>query len=170
MLITTCISSDVEGILELYEFARQLQRERKMLVWPYFDKSFLQNEIGNHRQWKIVIAERLACNWAITYEDKEIWGEKDNDDGVYVHRIAAHPDFRGNRFIDDIVQWAKQHAREKGRPFVRLDTVSDNTRLIEHYASAGFEFLGMLKLTNTATLPLHYQQQPNRCLFEIRAF
>ena len=170
MLITKCISPDVDEVLELYEFARRLQRERKMLVWPHFDKSFLQKEIADERQWKIVIAERLACNWAITYEDKEIWEGRDNNNGVYIHRIAAHPDFRGSRFIDDIVRWAKQHAKEKGRPFVRLDTVSNNTRLIEHYTSAGFEFLGMLTLTNTATLPLHYQQQPNRCLFEMRAF
>ncbi|MCG7859367.1 hypothetical protein MD537_20485, partial [Flavihumibacter sediminis] len=75
--------------------------------------------------------------------------------------------FRGNRYIDKIVDWSKQYAKDLGKQFVRLDTLGNNTKLIEHYTSAGFDFLGMFKLTDTATLPGHYQTEPNCCLFEI---
>lgn len=167
MDIRTCTPDDVGQILLLYEFARQLQQEREMVVWPYFDKTFLENEIHEQRQWKLVINDQIACNWAITYNDKEIWGEKDNNNSIYIHRIATHAHFRGNRFIHNIVQWAKGYASQKERQFVRLDTLGNNIRLIQHYTSAGFNFLGIHRLTNTATLPLHYQNEPNCCLFEI---
>jgi hypothetical protein len=168
MLIEPCNLRDADQILRLYEYARALQQERKMVVWPYFDKSFLLKEISEQRQWKLLVNDRIACNWAITYEDKEIWEEKDNNNAIYIHRIVTHIDFRGNRFIDDIVKWAKQYALEKGRQFIRLDTLGNNTKLIQHYTSAGFTFLGIHKLSNTSTLPLHYQHEPNCCLFELQ--
>lgn len=158
---------DIDQILLLYDYARQLQQERKMVVWPHFDKAFLQNEIVEQRQWKLIINNEIACNWAVTFNDREIWGERDNNNSIYIHRIATNANLRGNRFIDNIVQWAKDYANKKGKQFVRLDTLGNNTRLIQHYTSAGFDFLGIHKLTDTATLPLHYQNEPNCCLFEI---
>lgn len=167
MEIKTCLLTDTDEILKLYEAARNLQTQRKMVVWPSFEKSFIENEISEERQWKIIIDDVIACNWAITFEDREIWGDKDQDNSIYIHRICNNPNFRGNRYIDKIVEWSKQYAKRLGKQSVRLDTLGNNTKLIEHYTSAGFDFLGMFKLTNTATLPSHYQDEPNCCLFEI---
>lgn len=168
MKIENCTADDLDMILELYQNARDLQTERKMVVWPSFEKDFLLKEIEEKRQWKLIIDNNIACNWAITFEDKEIWEEKDKDDSIYIHRITTKPEFRGNRFIDSIVDWAKNYAQSKEKAFIRLDTLGNNTKLIAHYASAGFNFLGMFKLTNTSTLPEHYQKEPNSCLFEIK--
>jgi hypothetical protein len=167
MEIRSCTLSDVNEILSLYEAARNLQTERKTVVWPSFEKSFLEKEIQEQRQWKIVSDNVMACNWAITFSDPEIWGAKDKNDSIYIHRICNNPTLRGNRYIDAIVEWSRQYARQKGKRFVRLDTLGNNTKLIQHYTSAGFKFLGMFKLTDTATLPRHYQDEPNCCLFEI---
>ncbi len=167
MDIKKCLKSDTDSILSLYDAARKLQTQRKMVVWPNFDKSFIEKEIQEQRQWKIVIGDILACNWTITFEDKEIWGEKDKNDAIYIHRICTNPSLRGNRYIDTIVEWAKRYAQQLGKQFVRLDTLGNNTRLIEHYTSSGFEFLGMFELADTKNLPKHYQDEPNCCLFEI---
>jgi GNAT superfamily N-acetyltransferase len=167
MEITNCLMSDAGEILLLYEAARDLQTQRKMVVWPSFEKSFIEREIQEKKQWKIVFENNIACNWAISFEDREIWGQKDNNDAIFIHRICTNPTLRGNRYIDLIVNWAKEYAREMGKQFVRLDTLGNNTRLIAHYTSAGFNFLGMFELTDTANLPLHYQNEPNCCLFEI---
>ena len=167
MEIKNCTLADTNGILSLYQAARNLQIQRKMVVWPSFEKSFIEKEINEARQWKIVVDDVIACNWAITFEDKEIWGDKVQDNSVYIHRICTNPNFRGNRYIEKIVEWAKVYSGQSGKQFVRLDTLGDNTKLIKHYTSAGFNFLGMFKLTDTATLPKHYQDEPNCCLFEI---
>lgn len=165
--ISSCVLTDSENILSLYLSARNLQTQKGMVVWPAFEKVFIEKEINEQRQWKLVINAHLACNWAITFSDKEIWGEKDKNDAIYIHRIATNPIFRGNRHIDKIVAWAKEYAKKRGKRFVRLDTLGNNTRLTEHYTSAGFQFLGMFELTDTSNLPGHYQLEPNCCLFEI---
>lgn len=167
MKISNCRIADVNDILSLYQSARALQAEMKMVVWPHFDVEFLQKEIEENRQWKITNGEIMVCNWTVAFEDKEIWGERDRDDSIYIHRICTNPNLRGNRGIDKIVNWSREYAKKNGRRFVRLDTLGNNTRLIEHYTSAGFNFLGMVKLIHTDTLPAHYRNEPNCCLFEL---
>ena len=164
--IENCLMDDADNILSLYQSARDLQTSKAMVVWPMFEKSFIAKEINELRQWKLVIEEFIVCNWAII-SDKEIWEEKDKNDSIYIHRIATNPAFRGHRYINKIVQWAREYAKQNGKQFVRLDTLGNNTKLIEHYTSAGFQFLGMFELTDTSNLPGHYQKEPNCCLFEI---
>ncbi|MBB1285278.1 GNAT family N-acetyltransferase [Flavisolibacter sp. BT320] len=167
MRIETCTLHDVDAILELYEAARMLQQEKQMVVWPRFERAFLEKEIEEGRQWKLVQNDMIVCNWAIAFEDKEIWEERDQSNAIYIHRIATHPAYRGQRFIDALVDWAKAYAKWLDKRYVRLDTLGNNTKLIWHYTSAGFAFLGMVKLTETVNLPQHYQAEPNCCLFEI---
>lgn len=167
MEIKNCSLKDAGTILKLYEAAMDLQTQKNMVVWPRFERSFIEKEIQEQRQWKLVIDEQIACNWAITFNDREIWGEMDNDNSIYIHRIATNPAFRGNRFVEAIVAWAKPYALSKGRNHIRLDTLGNNTRLIEHYTSAGFNFLGITKLANVENLPDHYHREPNCCRFEI---
>ena len=168
--IENCLVDDVDNILSLYQSARDLQTSKGMVVQPVFEKSFIEKEINELRQWKLVIEDTIACDWAITFSDKEIWGEKDKNDSIYIHRIATNPAFRGNRYIHKIVKWASEYAKQKEKQFVRLDTLGNNTRLIAHYTSAGFQFLGIFELTDTSNLPGHYQIEPNCCLFEIDLF
>jgi len=165
--IDNCTLKDRDTILSLYKSARDLQTQKGMVVWPIFEKKIIEKEINDQRQWKLLIEDDIACNWAITFSDKEIWGEKDKDDAIYIHRIATNPLFRGNRYIDRIVSWAKEYAKQKAKQFIRLDTLGNNTGLIKHYTSAGFQFLGMFELADTSNLPGHYQVEPNCCLFEI---
>ena len=167
MEIKNCLISDINEILSLYESARSFQTQKKMVVWPLFDKSFIEQEIIGQRQWKLIVENHIACNWAITFRDKEIWEERDKGDSIFIHRIATNPNFRGNRYIDNIVEWAKKYAAQIQKKFIRLDTLGNNTKLIKHYTSAGFQFLGMTRLINTANLPAHYQKEPNCCRFEI---
>lgn len=168
MEIKNCTPNDLPVILELYQAARALQSERKMVVWPSFSEEYLLAEINELRQFKIMLNHAIACNWAITFSDLEIWGDKDLKDSIFIHRICTHPQYRGNRNIDHIVEWAKIYAKQQGKSYVRLDTLGQNDKLIRHYTSAGFHFLGIHRLTNTATLPKHYQDEPNCCLFEIK--
>src|SRR5258705_4382061 len=111
--IKNCSITDTDTILALYAAAIDLQTQKKMVIWPRFEKSLIEKEIQEGRQWKLIINGKIACNWAITFEDKEIWEEKDNNNSIYIHRIATNPAFRGNRFIDAIVTWAKAYALSK---------------------------------------------------------
>ena len=158
---------DIDDVFRLYKIASEYQREKKkVIVWPNFDRNMVETEITEKRQFKMLIENEVVCIWAITFNDEQIWEEKNKDNAIYIHRIATSPNFRGKKMVAKIVDWAKQFADEKEIQFIRLDTLGNNTRLIEHYKEAGFDFLGMHTLKDTSNLPEHYQEAPV-CLFEI---
>lgn len=168
MNVENSTQEDIETIFDLYKKATQHQRDVKgTVVWPVFERSLVEKEILEGRQVKIVENTDVACVWAITFSDKEIWEEQDNDESIYIHRIATNPKFRGNGYVEKIVDWAKQFAKAHHKKFIRMDTVGENKKLIAHYTANGFDFLGMKKLKDTAALPEHYSKD-DVCLFEIK--
>jgi ribosomal protein S18 acetylase RimI-like enzyme len=158
---------EIDEIFRLYAVASAYQKSKKtVVVWPEFDRGMVTNEIIENRQFKLLIDDRFACVWAITFSDAQIWEKRNEDLAIYIHRIATNPDFRGRDFVGAIVSWAKDFAKSHGKQYIRLDTIGDNTRLIDHYCKCGFNFLGMFELANVDELPPHYKEGPAG-LFEI---
>jgi GNAT superfamily N-acetyltransferase len=168
MTIENSTVEDITAIFRLYKIASEYQKAKQsVVVWPNFEKQLVETEIDENRQWKLLIDGEIACVWATTFTDEQIWEERNTDAAIYIHRIATNPNFRGKNFVLHIVEWAKIYAKTMGKDFIRLDTLGDNTKLIKHYTGAGFTFLGMFNLKNTTGLPNHYHGQPV-CLFEIK--
>ncbi len=152
-------AADIDEIFRLYRLASAHQIAVKgTVVWPEFDRSMVVQEVAEGRQWKLLLGDTIACVWAITFDDPEIWGARNADPAMYLHRIATNPDYRGRGCVATIVQWAKAYARQHQKRFVRLDTVGENHGLIAHYTKCGFTYLGLTKLTDTASLPAHYHE------------
>jgi len=168
MKILNSTLHDIETIFDFYKIATDFQKIKfPENQWPTFQRNLIETEINENRQWKLVIDTKIACIWAITFNDPQIWQEKDVEPSIYIHRIATNPDFRGLNFVSEIVKWAKEYAISKNKLFIRMDTCGNNKKLINHYKNCGFEFLGMSKLKNTDGLPSHYKNS-NVCLFEIK--
>ncbi|HWA34477.1 MAG TPA: GNAT family N-acetyltransferase [Cyclobacteriaceae bacterium] len=168
MKISQCTPADADAILELYNAATALQTSKKVVAWPIFTRDFIAKEISEGKQYKLVVNNEIASNWSVFHEDKEIWGERDNGDSIYIHRICTHPKHRGNNYMKTIIDWCRQHATDLGKEYVRLDTLGNNTRLIALYQSVGFNFLGILRLENVEGLPDHYHKEPNCAMFEMK--
>jgi ribosomal protein S18 acetylase RimI-like enzyme len=159
---------DIDEIFRLYHIATEYMRSKKtVVVWPEFERGLVEKEIAENRQWKLMTGEEVACVWAITFTDEQIWAEKDKNDSIYIHRIATNPNHRSRNFVTIIVDWARKYASENGKRFIRLDTLGRNEKLIAHYTKNGFNFLGMFDLENTEGLPGHYQHGEPAALFEI---
>ena len=156
MKINNSASGDISEIFRLYKIATDFQKTRFSAQWPVFDKSLVETEIAENRQWKIEIDGKIACVWATTSSDPQIWEERNDDPAIYIHRIATNPDFRGQNLVGHIVEWARQYAFDNKKKFIRMDTVGDNPGLISYYQKCGFDFLGLLKLKDTKGLPAHY--------------
>jgi ribosomal protein S18 acetylase RimI-like enzyme len=158
--------NDIEEIFKFYDIAVAYQKTKFHKHWQSFDNGLVQTEINENRQWKIIIDGATACIFAITYKDPFIWGDKDKDPSMYIHRIVTHPDFRGKNLVTEIVKWAKVHAKKEKKKFIRMDTWGDNQKLIDYYQKCGFKFLGVITPTETKNLPKHYSAI-NLSLFEI---
>ena len=166
MTIKNSVIEDLSEIFRLYESARDFQKTKSAVLWPQFDKKLIETEIAENRQWKILIDNQIACVWATTFSDPEIWEERNVDPSIYIHRIATNPIFRGQNLVGTIVEWAKKYAGENEKRFIRMDTVGENKGLINYYQKCGFDYLGLLKLRNTANLPIHYHDA-TVCLFQM---
>lgn len=167
MKIENSSHEDLEEIFRLYDEATRLQKIKfPANQWPKFSRELILNELEENRQFKLVIDNRIACVWAVTFSDAEIWKEKNRDPAVYIHRIATDPQFRGNNFVSTIVRWARTYALQNNKKFIRLDTCGNNLKLISHYCNAGFEFLGIERLEDSKGLPAHYENA-DVCYFEI---
>lgn len=158
---------DIDSIFKFYKFATDFQKAKSVVSWPEFDRKLIEQELKEHRQWKMVAGRDIACVWATTFDDPDIWEERNEDPAVYIHRIATNPDFRGQNLVRYIVHWAVEYAIANNKNFVRLDTVGENKGLIEHYTRCGFEFLGLKKLSDTSGLPAHYDKA-TVSLFELK--
>ncbi|HTN38006.1 MAG TPA: GNAT family N-acetyltransferase [Arachidicoccus sp.] len=166
MKILNSTEKDIPEIFRLYKLATAFQKEKfPKNQWPEFDKTLIDAEVAENRQFKLMIDDEIACVWAITYYDPEIWKDDDGISSIYIHRIATNPDFRGNNYVRIIVDWAKGFAQDK--KYIRMDTCGENQKLIQHYKNCGFSFLGIKKLNNTLNLPAHYQNA-DVCYFEIK--
>lgn len=167
MQIENSTTHDIAEIFRLYEIATDFQKTKYSVHWPKFELSLIETEIKENRQWKIIINGQVACIWATTFSDPQIWEEKNLDPAIYIHRIATNPDFRGRNLVGTIINWAKEYAKANGKRFVRLDTVGENEGLIQHYQKFGFGFLGLYELSNTDQLSAHYHHKPVS-LFEMQ--
>lgn len=165
--IQNSTSDDLDEIFRLYCIATDFQKAKAAVHWPEFDRQMIGNEILENRQWKIEIDGKTACVWATTFNDPQIWEERNEDPALYIHRIATNPDFRGQNLVTEIVRWAKGYATRNNKIFIRMDTVGENKGLISYYERCGFEFLGLSTLKNTEGLPAHYSNA-TVCLFEIK--
>lgn len=167
MHIENSTNQDIESIFSLYRLATAFQKTKfEGNVWPEFDRVTVETEINENRQFKLLIDNRIACVWAVTFTDPLIWPQKNKDPSIYIHRIATNPDFRGYYFVKTIVDWARVYATKNKKRFIRLDTCGNNKNLISYYIKCGFTFLGINKLKDFKRLPSHYHSA-DVCYFEI---
>jgi GNAT superfamily N-acetyltransferase len=165
--IVNSTEQDIDKIFSLYGDAIGLQKKLFNKHWQSFEVALIKKEIAELRQWKLMVDGAVAGIFAVTYNDPEIWRERDADAAIYLHRIVAAPGFRGNNLVNYIIDWARHHATEKGLTHIRLDTFADNEKLTGHYIKCGFTHVDTVTLQPMVSLPAHYAETP-LALFEIK--
>ena len=169
MQIINSSIEDINAIFKLYDDGISFQKTKFNKHWQGFKRSLVETEINENRQWKIVIDGQIACIFAITFEDELIWGNKNNELALFIHRIVTNPMFRGKHFVKIIIEWAKDFCKQHNKQFIRMDTWGDNESLITYYQSCGFKFLGLTTLQKSEGLPKHYEGA-HLSLFEIKVY
>jgi ribosomal protein S18 acetylase RimI-like enzyme len=156
MQILSSQDNDISAIFNLYEEAVAYQKTKFDKHWLPFDRGMVEKEIKEKKQWKIMEGDDIACIFAIAYEDPFIWKEKNEDPAVYIHRIVTHPSYHGRHYVKAIVDWARVHAFENAKQFIRMDTWGDNEKLKDYYVDCGFDFIGSITPEASDKLPQHY--------------
>lgn len=74
---------------------------------------------------------------------------------IYIHRLAIHPDFQGNGYARQLMDFAEARARALGAPSIRLDTFSQNKRNQRFYEQRGYIKLGDIYFPRQSQAPFH---------------
>jgi ribosomal protein S18 acetylase RimI-like enzyme len=152
--IVNTVKEDLPFVYQLFDEALIYQKRNNYPDWEGYDKDVFQEDIANHFQYKIVIEHSIACIFSIRLSDKIIWRDRDNNDAIYLHRIAVNPDFKGQKQFQKILDWAISYARETGKSYIRMDTWANNPVIIDYYKSFGFQLLGNYTTPDTPKLPV----------------
>ncbi|HSQ43782.1 MAG TPA: GNAT family N-acetyltransferase [Ginsengibacter sp.] len=152
--IVNTTRNDLNTILWLFKQAMKLQGRNGYKVWEAIDQTGLERDIDKGLQYKIVQDNNITCVFSIQFNDPFIWGEKDRDHAIYLHRIVVNPNFKGLKQFQKVLDWACNFALQHHLQFVRMDTWADNSKIIEYYKSFGFEFIENYQTTNEMELPI----------------
>jgi len=147
---------DFDEIFKLYDDVIAYQKTKFHRYWLGFNPTSVTKEINENRHWKIVEDGVIACVFSLTYNDPDIWFERDVEPSLYIHRIAVNPVFSGKGYVRNIITWAKDYGKTLDKKYIRIDTFGDNTRLVNYYTSLGFTWLENRVPLIHETSPKHY--------------
>ena len=80
--------------------------------------------------------EAAACMY-LHHEDRLFWPQSSPGEAFYVHRLAVARKFAKQGYAHDMLLWALDETRAKGRKFLRLDC-EPRAKLLALYRDAGF--------------------------------
>jgi GNAT superfamily N-acetyltransferase len=99
-----------------------------------------------HREGDVYLAwegGRVVGTITLQWSDPLFWPGTPPDAG-YVHRLAVAGDAHGRGVGRALLAWAARQALDRGKRYLRLDTVAENPAIRRYYEQAGFEARGDL--------------------------
>ena len=79
----------------------------------------------------------------------------DNENNIYIHRLAIHPAFQGKGYAQQLMDFAEAYAIENNYTSIRLDTFSQNKRNQNFYELRGYKRLGDIYFPKQSEYPFH---------------
>ncbi len=147
---------DLPQIQEAYAEGRRKQQKQGTLVWPEFSDESLLAEVRERKLFRVMDDGAMVGTFAIAYQDPAVWGDRERDAHVYLHRIARCPTELRHGLLQVVVDWACAHCRELRREGIRMDTAAASSQLVAYYERAGFVVVGRRVIGDDPTLPAHY--------------
>ena len=78
-----------------------------------------------------------------------------NENSIYIHRLAVHPECQGKGNAQRLMDFAEYYAVQQGYDSVRLDTFSKNRRNQQFYEQRGYVRLEDVYFPNQSEDPFH---------------
>lgn len=158
--IINAVPEDRDEIYKLYESAISFQKDNNFPVWKGYNRELIDYEIANLSLYKIVVNEKLAGIFsagAAGALETELWKERTAIKSLYLNRIIISRSYKGQRLFACILDWVNKDLKIHRYEFVRLDTWADNPHLAKYYGSFGFKDLGIVRTSDSPSLPLQYR-------------
>ncbi len=102
--------------------------------------------------------EMIGCITISKFKDQEYdaieWLSPDQNN-IYIHRLAVHPNFQGQGYARQLMDFAEELAKSQHCTSIRLDTFSQNHRNQRFYEARGYVRLGDIHFPKQSEFPFH---------------
>ena len=154
MIIRKAILQDISAIAEIYDGICDAQAEGKMVVswikgvYPTEDTAlaalqrddlFVMEEKNKIVGTAIINQKQMDsyynADWKFPAEEKEV---------MVLHTLAISPEYGRKGYGSTFVKYYEEYAREKGCPYLRMDTNAINKTARALYEKLGYEEIGII--------------------------
>lgn len=138
--------ADAAAVGEIMAEAGQWLLQRGIRQWPgYPEPDLIQRRLEHAEIYMAELGGAAVGTLTLQQEDPEIWGELPPD-ALYVHGLAIRRSAGGRGLGGRMLAWAADQAARRGRAFLRLDCMGQNTALCSYYERNGFAPCGVVQL------------------------
>ena len=154
-------SKDIDQIIHLTNACAKKMIASDIFQWNdhYPNRLAFEKDVNRNELYVLEIDKTLiGCIAISTLIDDEYIPVKwltPNENNVYVHRLAIHPNFQGKGFAQQLMDFAEQHAIENNYESIRLDTFSQNKRNQLFYELRGYKKLEDIYFPKQSEYPFH---------------
>lgn len=118
-----------------------LERGEKMWELESLTEAHLAQRCSPHEVFVGELAGEAVVTALIQDRDPDIW--PDDGTALIVHKLAVRRAHAGRGLANRMLDFAAEHARSRGKQWLRLDTDSSRPKLRAFYESAGFTHVGI---------------------------
>ena len=160
-MIRKAVPKDIQSIVEITRACAADMIAKNIFQWNDFypDKTPFLKDLERQELYVLEADnEVLGCITISTFMDKEyvpIAWLTPNEENIYIHRLAIHPESQGKGYAQKLMVFAENHAKEQGCKSVRLDTFSQNKRNQAFYTQRGYEKLGNIFFPKQSKHPFY---------------
>ncbi|MFT9597423.1 GNAT family N-acetyltransferase [Mesobacillus sp.] len=147
--IRLAVIEDGTMIIEMLKNVAQWMQDNEINQWGYLldggDDEEILESIKQKDTFIVLNGKELIATFTLSTVqsdwDRHIFGVDTKGDSVYLHRLAVLPVHKGKGFGKELINWIeKNHSTDK--TYLRLDCVTDNSKLNQFYLANGFHYLG----------------------------
>ncbi|WP_223032418.1 GNAT family N-acetyltransferase [Hanstruepera marina] len=160
-MIRKATNLDIDTILGITNACALFMIKNGIYQWnaSYPNRKAFENDVSRGELYVIEIDnEVVGCIAISTFMDEEyktIQWLIENNNSVYIHRLAIHPKHQGKGYARSLMDFAEKQAIDNSYSTIRLDTFSQNKRNQKFYEIRGYKKLGIVYFPNQSEHPFY---------------
>lgn len=153
--------SEIQEIMTITKACAQKMIAEGIFQWNeyYPNAETFEKDLERDELYVMVLNETLCgCITLSSVKDEEYLAVSwltENQNHLYIHRLAIHPKFQHQGYAQQLMDFAEQFAIQKRAASVRLDTFSKNLRNQKFYEARGYQRLGSIYFPKQSEFPFY---------------
>ena len=152
---------DIKPIMQLTKACAKAMIANGIYQWNehYPNPKAFENDVLRDELYVLELGGQVKGTVVVsTFMDDEYfpieWLTK-NENNIYIHRLAIHPELQGQGYAQGMMDFAEQYAIDNNYGSIRLDTFSQNKRNQKFYELRGYKRLGDIYFPKQSEYPFH---------------